>query len=110
MKEIIEQINDPKHGGYVSLGKWLSIRRYGSTPHMQLTSNAPGSDGNSDLIILEEDFLALARVFAYFGKFAQDSIHDNLASVTADTTEGADGESVQGSQEPGDRIPEDGNE
>lgn len=87
--------------GSFPFGKCVYIRQYGNGPHYELLSDAPGNDGLESVIILQEDFEKVGKMFLKLaGKGDDDEIQDSTGSEGDDSSRkgGAKGKGSQPSQ------------
>lgn len=44
-------------------GKFMGVRQFGDSPHIELSSDAPGNSGQEKIVIYEEDIPAVCEIF-----------------------------------------------
>lgn len=68
-REVVGLMNSTKDPeAFSRFGKFLGVRQYGSTPHIELMSDSPGNSGFEKIVIYEEDIPAAFEVFSALSK------------------------------------------
>jgi hypothetical protein len=59
--EAKQQVSDVLFGtseSYIRVGSFLKFRQFGSSENFEVSSDAPGTDGNASIIVLKRDLLS----------------------------------------------------
>lgn len=67
IEEIVKGVNSGSDG-YVRLGKFVGIRRYGGGKHVQVTSFMAPTQGNEEVVLSGDDLGLLGLLFIELGK------------------------------------------
>ena len=60
----------------VRFGKFMGLRQYGNTPHVELFSDAPGNDGLERIVILESDYRSAADLLVKLADISEEMAAD----------------------------------
>lgn len=105
-KGVLALMNGTKDpDAFSRFGKFLGVRQYGNTPHVELMSDSPGNSGFEKIVIFEEDIPAAFEVFAALNKqvelrreIAEKATEESSKKGTKKTTGGKNNGNVSDSE------------